>query len=280
MKPPPGAWDCHTHVFGPPDRFPPQVPSAYALPEAPTEAHRRAMVAAGIDNAVAVQPAPYAQDVSALLDALDGYGGRLTGVGSARAEATDGALEAMHAAGVRALRFVEARTPAGERYAGSVELLELAKLAPRMAERGWHAETWAAIDDILAFWPQVEALGVPLVLDHMGGFDARRGLADPAFQRLVALVREGRVWVKLTLCRRAPFGSDYSELRPFHDALIAANPERMVWGSDWPFVRMGEHAPTIPRLLDLFGAWVTDEALRRRILVENPARLYRSKEGA
>lgn len=271
---PHGAWDCHTHVFGPPDRFPPRIESIYALPEAPLAVHQAAIDEIGLSRAVLIQPAPYAQDVSAMIDALDASQGRLRGVASARRDVTDAQLAEMQRAGVRALRFLEARTPAGERYAGSVEIAELAPLAPRMKALGWHAETWAALDDILDFWPQVERLDLPLVLDHMGGFDPGRGVGDPAFQRLLAMVREGVVWVKLTLCRRAPFGSDFSELRPFHDALVDANPGVLLWGSDWPFVRMGEHAPTIAGLFDLFTAWTDDAEIRRRILVENPAARY------
>jgi 2-pyrone-4,6-dicarboxylate lactonase len=275
-----GAWDCHTHVFGPPDRFPPQFPSAYALPIAPADVQRAAIADHGLAHSVIVQPAPYGQDMSAMLDALGRDRGLRAGVGSARREISDDRLETMARAGVRALRFVEARTPAGGRYAGSVEIEELGALAPRMTRLGWHAEVWSALDDFLEFWPRIETYGVPVVLDHMGGFDQRRGIGDVAFQALLALVRAGRVAVKLTLCRRAPFGSDFQELRPFHDALVAANPDQLVWGSDWPFVRMEQYAPTIPQLLGLFTRWVDDEALQRRILVETPRRLYGNRETA
>ncbi len=271
---PAGAVDCHTHVFGPPDRFPSSIASIYPLPETPFEVHKATMDAAGFARAVLIQPAPYAQDVSPMADALQRAGGRLCGVASARSDVDDAQLSRMNGAGVRALRFLEARTPAGDRYPGSVEIDELAPLAERMKALGWHVELWSTLDQFLDFWPALEKHGLPIVLDHMGGFDAKRGVDDPAFQRLLGLVGEGAVSVKLTLCRRAPFGSDFAELRPFHDALVEANPDQMLWGSDWPFVRMGEHAPTIGGLLDLFGAWVDDDGLRRRILVDNPARRY------
>ena len=275
-RPPDGAWDCHTHVFGPPDQFPTNVPSIYPLPNTPYPAHRAAAEAAGLAKAVLIQPAPYGQDVSVLVSALEASGGNLRGIGSATGDVADNELEAMNRAGVRGLRFLEAKTPAGEYYPGSVQIDQLELLAPRMKALGWHAEIWSILDDLFDFWPRIKGLRVPVVLDHMGGFDARRGVDDAAFQRLLALVSDGEVWVKLTLCRRAPFGSDFSELRPFHDALIRANPERMLWGSDWPFVRMGEHAPTTPALVDLFGRWVDDEAMRRQILVDNPTIRYQS----
>jgi 2-pyrone-4,6-dicarboxylate lactonase len=274
VQAPAGAWDCHTHVFGPPERFPARIESIYGLPEAPAATHRETLAAVGIERAVLIQPAPYGQDASAMIDALRASGGRLRGVASARADIGDAALAEMNDAGVRGLRFLEARTPAGERYAGSVDIGELTALAPTMRANRWHAEVWASLDDLLGFWPTLEKAGLPIVLDHMGGFDPNRGVDAPAFQRLLAMVRDGAVWVKLTLCRRAPFGSDYSELRPFHDALIEANPRRLLWGSDWPFVRMGEHTPRLSDILSLFLNWVDDEALRKTILVDNPVARY------
>lgn len=271
--PPERAWDTHTHVFD--ARFPAAVPSVYALPDLPYVVHQGNLSANGLTRAVLIQPAPYGQDMSAMIDALDASDGRLRGVGSALSWVDDQSLERMDIAGIRALRFLEARTPSGERYPGSVGIEELAPLAPRMAALGWHAEIWAGLDDLLDLWPRLQGLDLPVVLDHMGGFDASRGVEDPAFQRLLAMVRDGVVWTKLTLCRRAPFGSDFSELRPFHDALIEANPDRLLWGSDWPFVRMGEHAPNTAGLLKLFAQWIDDETLRNRILVDNPAIRYR-----
>lgn len=275
----PPAWSCdaHTHVFD--VRFPASLPSAYALPEAPFAAHRANLEANGLARGVLIQPAPYGQDTAAMIDALHASQGRLRGVACAKPDIADDSLAAMHDAGVRALRFVEARTPTGDRYPGSVEANALTDLASRMTAIGWHAELWSPLQDVLGLWPQLERLGLPVVLDHMGGFDVTRGVDDPSFQRLLALVREGAVWIKLTLCRRAPFGSDFAELRPFHDALVAANPGRMLWGSDWPFVRMGENAPTTARVLDLFLKWVDDPQLRQRILADNPAVRYHFQPG-
>lgn len=271
--PPPQAWDVHTHVFD--ARFPVALPSAYTLPDAPYAAHRANLDANGLDRGVLIQPAPYGQDHTVMIDALNAGGSRLRGVGSALATLDDPSIERMDASGIRALRFVETRTPAGERYPGAASADDLIALAPRMAAAGWHAEIWAPLDDFLELWPHLESLDLPVVLDHMGGFDARRGVGDAAFQRLLTMLRDGAVWTKLTLCRRAPFGSDFSELRPFHDAMVSANADQLLWGSDWPFVRMGEHAPTTAALLALFSEWVDDDALRSRILVDNPAACYR-----
>jgi predicted TIM-barrel fold metal-dependent hydrolase len=229
----------------------------------------------GVTRAVLVQPAPYGEDVSALVDALRQGEGRLRGVGTATAQTSDAKLDAMQAAGVCGLRFTEARLSTGERYRGSVAADQLQLLASRMDERSMHAQLWPSPDGIVELLQALLPLDVPLVLEHMGGVDIRRGVNDPAFQFLLALLREGRIWIKLAICRRSTAAPLYADLRPFHDALVAANPDRLVWGSDWPFVRMDARAPDVGQLLDLFGTWVSDSTLRRRILTDNPQTLYR-----
>ncbi len=271
---PRGAYDSHTHVFPPIGAFPLSGPPSYMPPLAPVSLHRAMLDTVGVDHAVLVQPAPYGLDVSALIDALRRSGGRLRGIGTATSQTTDAALDAMQAAGVCGLRFTEARLPNGERYRGSVAADELVALAARMRSHDLHAQLWPSPDGIGELLDRMLPLNVPLVIEHMGGMDIRRGIDDPAFQLLLALLREGRVWVKLTVCRRSTAAPDYPDLRPFHDALVKANPLRLVWGSDWPFVRMDERAPDVAQLLDLFGDWVSDEAVRRSILVDNPTSLY------
>lgn len=273
-SPPPGACDSHSHVFPPAEAFPPVETPSYPLPQAPAGLHAEARAIVGVERGVIVQPAPYADNAAGLLDALGQAKGKLRGVACATSSIDEATLDVWHAAGVRALRFVEVRTPAGTPYAGSVGFEQAVALAPRLRRRGWHIELWADLPQTLTLAPVIQALGVPVLLDHMGGFDAGQGAQAPAFRALLALAAEAKVGVKLTLCRRAPFGSDYSELRPFHQALTAANPGALVWGSDWPFVRMDDQAPDVGRLLDLFEDWTPDPAIRRRILVDNPAALY------
>jgi predicted TIM-barrel fold metal-dependent hydrolase len=272
---PAGACDTHAHVFGPYDRFPFGAVPPYPPPLAPCPAYREMLATLGATRGVLTQPAPYGADPAAMLDALRHGGGALRGVAVTTADVTDATLAGWHAAGVRALRFTEMPDPrGGGRYAGSVGTEELERLAPRLRELGWHAQLWARAEDHAALLPRLLPLGVPLVLDHLAGVSVARGTADPAFQAVLAALREGGLWVKLTLCRASRAFPDYPDLRPFHDALIEANPDRLLWGSDWPFVRMGELTPDAGHLLDLLSAWVPEEGLRRRILVDNPAALY------
>ncbi|MCK1715930.1 amidohydrolase family protein [Bradyrhizobium sp. 143] len=116
-------------------------------------------------------------------------------------------------------------------------------------------------------------LGVPLVIDHMGNPDAREGPDGVAFVRIVDLLADGALWMKLVLCRLSAGGSDYARIRPLHDRVVERAPNRLVWGSVWPYVRV-QPAPDAGRLADLFQEWIDDGALIRRILVVNPASLY------
>lgn len=271
---PVGACDSHAHVFGPYEDFPLAHASSYAPPLAPRALHRTMLDTLGAARGLLVQPAPYGADASALLDALAAGRGSLRGVAVADASTPVAQLQALYDGGVRALRFVEVRTPTGAPYAGSVGIDQLLQMAPSMRAIGLHAQLWAPIDAYPQLLPQIRAAGIDVVLDHMACVKPERGVDDPSFQYVLRALQGDGVWVKLTLCRVSTQAPDYADARPFHDALVAANPARLLWGSDWPFVRMGENSPDAGALLDLFHAWVPDIATRQRILVDNPAALF------
>ena len=272
---PRGATDCHAHVFGPYDRFPFSAPLAYAAPLTPLPVYLEMLAGTGMERGVLIQPAPYGRDPSAMLDALRREPGRLRGIAVADATISEKRLVELHQAGVRGLRFVEMPDPSGTgRYKGSVGVDQLVELASRMKTLGWHAELWAKCEDLADIIPPLLPLGIDIAIDHMGWLDVGRGISDPGFTRLVALLAEGRIWMKLSACRNSKSFPDYADLRPFHDALLQANPDRLLWGSDWPFVRMGPLAPDPSHLVDLYHCWVSDEGLRKKILVDNPAALF------
>ena len=272
---PRGATDCHAHVFGPYDRFPFSAPLSYAAPLTPLPVYLEMLAGTGMERGVLIQPAPYGRDPSAMLDALRREPGRLRGVAVADATISDERLEELSRAGVRALRFVEMPDPSGSgRYKGAIGTDQLVELAPRMKALGLHAQLWAKCEDFANIVPPLLPLGIDIAIDHMGWLEAARGISHPGFRELRALLKEGRIWMKLSACRNSKSFPDYEDLRPFQDALIEANPDRLLWGSDWPFVRMGALTPDPSHLIDLFHVWVPDEGLRKKILVDNPAKLF------
>jgi 2-pyrone-4,6-dicarboxylate lactonase len=272
---PRGATDCHAHVFGPRDRFPFKAPLSYAAPLAPLPVYLEMLRGTGMERGVLIQPAPYGHDPSAMLDALRREPARLRGVAVAEATVSDKRLEELSGAGVRALRFVEMLDPSGSgRYKGSIGTDQLVELAPRMKELGLHAQLWAKCAQFPEFLPRLLPLGIDIAIDHMGWLETALGVTAPGFQTLVSLLAEGRIWVKLSACRNSKLLPDYPDLRPFHDALIKANPDRLLWGSDWPFVRMGALTPDPSHLVDLLHEWVSDAGLIKKILVDNPAVLF------
>lgn len=266
------ACDAHTHIFGPRDRFPLVHQSDFPLPAAPIELHREMRGRVGLDRAVLVQPAHYGFDHSALIDAL-AQDPRTRGIALADAEVSDRQLDDLDAAGVRGLRFTEFRNPDGSVRPGSVGIDHLFRLAPRLRERGWQAHVWAGAASLDMLLPKLGELGLPVVLDHMGMPDVAAGVGDPKFQRLIAALRDGRIWIKLSLCRLSDDPA-YAAIRPFHDVLVETEPSRLLWGSDWPFIRMMDRSPDVGALLDRFSAWVDDAALRQAILCDNPAQLF------
>lgn len=270
---PAGACDTHCHVFGPYERFPLQHPSSYAAPDAPAERYLRMLDTLGAARGVLVQPAPYGTNPDALLAAVAQGGERLRGIAVADPTATDAQLQALYDGGVRGLRFVEARDPAGNLFAGSVGFDQVAALAPRMKRFGLHAQLWAPCDTYLRHLPALAKLDLPLVIDHLGSLVPARGAEDPVFQMLHGLLADGRIWMKLTVCR-VGVAPDYENARGIHDAFTRANPDQVLWGSDWPFVRMGAAAPSADALVDLAHDWLGNDALRRKVWVDNPARLY------
>jgi predicted TIM-barrel fold metal-dependent hydrolase len=269
------ACDTHAHVFGPADRFPYAADRSYTPPDAPLAKYLGMLDTLGFDRGVLVQASAHGRDNSAMLDALKRHPARLRGVAVADAETAPAELRRWHATGVRGLRFNHFFRDGALHYRGGVPLSAAQVLAPAMAELGWHLQLWVDVKDLPDTIPILKALALPVVVDHMGRTDARAGTATPGFQALLRLLGDGGCWVKLSgahrLNARAP---DYEDAWPFHEALLRANPDRLVWGSDWPHPRIEGEMPDAGHLFDLFHAWTPNEASRQRILVDNPAALY------
>ena len=266
---PPGACDCHFHVFGPIREFPYLPGRSYTPPEASVEAYRRVMTALGIERCVIIQPSVYGTDNACTLAAMARLGPGCHGVAVLGDEVTEAELESMNAAGMRGVRF-------NLLYEGGPGLGPLTRVAERIAPFGWHVQLLIDGRGLPEMRPSLDALPVPIVVDHMGHIPAAAGVDHPGNRALIRLAREGRCWVKLS---GAYYLSDawprYADVAPLARALIAAAPERMVWGTDWPHPAARGKVPNDGDVMDLLADWTDgDAALRRRVLVDNPARLY------
>lgn len=275
MTLPGGACDCHAHVFGPAARFPYAEPRSYTPDDAPLEAYLAHLDRLGCPRGVLVQPSAYGRDNAAMLDALVRAPERLRGVAVGGAELTPRKLKEWHAAGVRGLRANEFRRDGKPYYQNGVRLAEIEPLYAAMAELGWHLQLWIDTRDLPDLLPALSRVPFPVVVDHMGRMEHRHGVNHPGFQALVRGVGEGRLWAKVSgTYRLGASPPDYLEAKPFHDALLATNPDALVWGSDWPHPRPEGPTPDAKHLLELFLAWTPKAADREAILSRNPARLY------
>jgi predicted TIM-barrel fold metal-dependent hydrolase len=263
-------WDCHAHLFGPYQRFPLAAERSYTPPEATREQYLALLSQMGLSHGVLVHPSAYGNDASLLMDALAAVP-TLRGVVVTR-DATAVQLRAWRAQGVRAARFSH-RSGAGTNFAGSASLDDLLRLAPSLADAGLHAELWTDCEALPAVASVLKDLPLPVVVDHMGGFDVAAGVTAPGFQTLCRLLGEHRIWVKLCAYRNLLNTPDMEKGRAFHQALLRANPSQLVWGSDWPHLRVSP-APATPDLLAVFRRWTADNALEQAILVHNPECLY------
>jgi predicted TIM-barrel fold metal-dependent hydrolase len=229
----------------------------------------------GCERGVLVHSTQQTLDNAITLDLLDSEPERLRGIGVLPPDTPFETLADMASRGVRGLRFVEMESPDGRALPLTQSFDTIAPRAGQLRELGWHAQLWAPCEKLVARVPGLLELGLPIVIDHMGWFDVERGVGDRTFQTLLELVSANeQVWVKVPPQRPSRRFPDYADVRPFFEALLAARPERLVWGSDYPHLHLGERTPDIGHVLDLVAEWCGDEHLLHSLLVSNPAVLY------
>jgi predicted TIM-barrel fold metal-dependent hydrolase len=263
-KLPPGTCDSHFHVFGPQGRYPMDPRRNYTPHESSLDDYRRVMQAIGSTRGVIVQPSVYGNDNRATLDALRSGGPAFRAIAVPPPDVGDEALAEMDALGVRGVRL-NLVNPAMLSVDDTLSILR------RTAGRGWHLQVHIDLArDPAALGPLCEKAGVPVVVDHMGKLaPATRTHA------LIDLLKAGACWVKLSAPYRVSRqASPHADLTGLVHALADANPERVLWGSDWPHTELHGGMPAAAALADLVHAWFPDAALRRQVCVTNPARLY------
>jgi D-galactarolactone isomerase len=269
LKAPANAADCHMHIYD---------PARFAMPPSPTAAPENATAAEyqllqrriGTSRVVIVQPRNYATDNDVTVDAIKHLGPGARGVAVLHPTVTNAELQRLDGAGIRGIRF-SIGNPATDVV--TADMIE--PLARRVAPLGWHVQLNMAGEQIVALANVLERLPTTMVFDHLGR-PGPEGIEHPSHAIVRGLIDASRAWVKLSgAYGNSRSGPPYPEATVIAQAFVRAAPERLVWGSDWPHPTAANDAkPDDALLFDLLSVWATDEAVRRRILVENPQRLY------
>ena len=283
---PAGACDCHVHVFGDPQKFPFAEKRIYTPPQASVEELNDLQRALKLDRVVIVQPSVYGTDNSCTVDGVRQLGQRGRGVAVIDKATPRAALEEMNAAGIRGVRLNLETNTAGRFEPDAAKQL-IDTTADQIRGLGWHIQLYTRTSVISALKDHFAQLPFPVVFDHFGRGDPAQGPNQPDFAALLDLLKAGRAYVKISgayrVSKKAP---DYSDVTPLAQALVAANPDRIVWGTDWPHPNsdagrgkpLTEISAPFPiddgLLLNQLTKWVPDAAVRKKILVDNPARLY------
>jgi len=266
LKAPAGTCDCHMHIYE--ERFPPAPTARSKPPHAPVPAYREIKQQLGLERVVVVQPSAYGFDNTCTLDAIAALGSGARGIAVVAPDVRDAELARLTAAGIRGVRYFM--------FPGGVLPWDtMAAMAARVAPFGWHVQLQLDGRMLPEYEALVASLPCDLVIDHNGKFLEPVGTDHPGFRVLLRLLERGRCWVKLS----APYETSklgpprYADVGVLAKALVKARPDRCVWATNWPHPNQ-KTLPDNAALLDLLLEWAEDDATRRRILVENPARLY------
>jgi predicted TIM-barrel fold metal-dependent hydrolase len=267
---PPGACDAHCHVFGPADRFPYAPDRAYTPPDAPFEDLARLHRVLGVERAVIVHASCHGSDMRVTLDGIARSGGRMRGVAVVDLGVTDADLATLDAGGIRGVRFNFVK-----HLGGMPDMAFFDRVLAQAEPLGWHVVLHLDAEDVVELAPRIARIRVPFVIDHMGRVKAKNGLDQAPFRRLLELMRNPLASVKICGAERvSSAGAPFRDAVPFARALVDAAPDRVLWGTDWPHPNIAGDMPNDGDLVDLLAEAVQDEALRRRVLVDNPTRLY------
>jgi 2-pyrone-4,6-dicarboxylate lactonase len=270
-KPPIGAVDAHNHVFGPEARFPFAPKRKYTPCDAPKEKLFALHDFLGFDKAVIVQATCHDTDNRALVDALVTSSGRARGVAFVGDEITDAELQELDRAGIRGVRFNFIK-----RLVDSTPRDVMQRIATRIAPLGWHIVIYFEHADLEEMEPFLKSLPTTLVFDHMACPDVKAGVNARPFQNWLKALDANATWITKVTCpeRFTVTGPPYDDVVPFAKAIVDRFPERVIWGTDWPHPNMPKEAPDDGVIVDMIPRIAVTADLQRKLLVDNPMRLY------
>ena len=268
---PPGACDAHCHVFGPAAQFPYAADRSYTPPDAPVESLRRLHAHLGISRAVIVHASCHGTLMDVTLDAIASSGGAYRGVACVEDAVSDNELRRLHDGGIRGIRFNFVK-----HLGGVPDLQVFYRLIAKIKPLGWHVVLHLDAEDLMTHQDLLRRIDVPFIIDHMGRVKAAEGLEQRPFQLLLDLFRTSPLaWIKICGSERVSVGKKpFRDAIPFARALLAVDSHRILWGTDWPHPNITQDMPNDGELADLFAEICPDDAVRQRILVANPTRMY------
>ena len=270
---PPLACDSHAHICGPQTRYAYYPDRLFTPPDSLLADYQHLLGTLGLERAVLVQASFYGADNTAMLDAMKEAGPSFRGVAVVADDVSEGELAALHEAGVRGVRLniVDVK----DRKPGTLPLAQLKELGERIKPFGWHMELLLHADEFPELDSMLGDFPVDTVFGHLGYMKTDKDVTEPGFQALLRLMAAGKAWVKLTgPYRISSQPLPHADTNVFAHALIEAAPTQVVWGSDWPHVKVKTPMPNDGDICDMLGDWVIDGALLKQVMVDNPARLY------
>jgi predicted TIM-barrel fold metal-dependent hydrolase len=269
-KAPPGATDAHCHIFGPGDVYPYAPDRSYTPPDAPLSRFKELQATLGLERAVLVNASCHGSDNTVILDAIAQSGGKYRGVANVDGDITDAELERLAEGGIRGIRFNFV-----QHLGGTPDMDEFHGLVQRIKPLGWHVVLHFDAADLLSFEDMLRKLPVPFIIDHMGRVPTKDGLAQRPFEILLETARMENCWVKICGAERiSSAGPPFTDAVPFGQAILKIAEDRVLWGTDWPHPNIKKHMPNDGDLVDLIPLFMPDAAQQRKVLVDNPQRLY------
>lgn len=263
-----GACCAHAHVVGDGYEYPFVETRGFTPPAATEKQYIHMLDGLGLTHGVLVQVSVHGTDNSLMVEVLRDHPKRLRGIAVCAPDVTDAELQALNEAGVRGLRL-------NVSVGGGVGFEALETLASRIAPLGWHLQLLTTPGRLVEVAPRLPSLPVNVVIDHMAYVRPPEGVAHPAYRIMLDLLKNGRTWVKISgAYRNSQQDHDWTDVDEVAMGLIAARPDRLVWGTDWPHVHIGKPMMRTGETLETLGRWMPDPALRKRVLVDNPAALY------
>lgn len=268
FTPPPRSCDCHAHIIGPQNRYPYTPHRSYTPPDAPLASYLEMLNTLGLERAVIVQPSFYGTDNRATLDAIRQGSHNFRGIVVVDENIDVAEMERMHDLGVRGVRI-------NLLFKSGIEVSDVRQLANKIAPFGWHLQMLVDVSEFSEL-DTLAKLPVEVVFDHMGHMPTSIGVNHPGFRKMLKMLENEKAWAKLSGPYRITCQKDlpYKDTTPYAQTIIKANPERVVWATDWPHPYINVPMPNDGDLLDLLFAWAPDDRLREKILVNNPAKLY------